>query len=382
MKQKKELHVLYIITKLELGGAQKVCLTLKKGLSSYGHIPLLISGAEGALVNQVEGSSHVYLLKSFKRNISLLGLWNEVKSFFIMIKQIRNLKKKYPKLIVHTHSTKAGLMGRWAAFFSGVKQRVHTIHGYAFHTHQNYFIWFSIYFLELITSVITTHFICVSSEDVKIGIKLFPNFAKKHSIIRAAVDWQQFYKPAHKATPFPVHKNPFIFGTISCFKKQKNLFDLLEAFKIVQQKSPYVQLEIIGDGTLRPQIEQWIQQHKLEDKIILHGWQDKVAPIMLHWHTFVMSSLWEGLPCAVVEARLLKLPVLSYKTGGIKDIITHKKNGLLYKQFDIKGLADGMLCIAQDKKMFATMQEYKENLNDFRDNQMIEQHIELYKKII
>jgi len=381
MKQKKELHVLYIITKLELGGAQKVCLALKNGLDESGHTSLLISGTKGKMVSNVKQSSHVYLLESFTREVSLLAPWRELKNFFTLISHIRKLKKKFPNLIVHTHSTKAGLVGRWAAFFARVKRRVHTVHGYAFHTNQNWFVWSAIYFLELLTSFVTTHFVCVSSQDVKTGIKLFPRFAKKHSIIRAAVDWKQFYKPARVANAFPEKTEPFVFGTVACFKKQKNMFDLLEAFKAVWKKRPHTRLEIIGDGILRPQIEAWIQKYNLEKHIVLHGWQEKVAPLMLHWHAFVLSSLWEGLPCAIVEARLLKLPVLSYNTGGIHDVIVSGENGFLYKQGDTQSLASGMFSIMENEKLFCKLQNFQEDLSDFNNRQMVAQHIELYQKL-
>lgn len=382
MKQKKELHVLYIITKLELGGAQKVCLTLKKGLEHEGHTCPLISGTHGILANSVTQEQHVYLLDSLTREVSLFAPIRELRTFFALIRHIKKLKKQYPDLIVHTHSTKAGILGRWAAWCARVKNRVHTVHGYGFHKHQNFIFWTAIYITELFTSLITTHFVCVSSEDVKTGIRLFPGFAHKHSIIRAAVDWEQFYQPARTTTPFPDPSAPFLFGTVACFKKQKNLMDLLIAFELVYQQHPQARLEIIGDGTLRLQIEKWIAQHHLNSVITLHGWQDKVAPHMITWHAFVLSSLWEGLPCAVVEARLLKIPVLSYNTGGIHDVIIHGENGFLYQQGSIQELAKGMMELLQNPTLVHKLQHYHENLTDFDNQQMIKQHLDLYQKLL
>jgi len=381
MKNKKEIQVLYIITKLELGGAQKVCISLLDGLKSSGHESFLISGLSGPLVKKLKEKANVLLLQNLKREISIKQIFGEIKNFFDLIKNIRKIKHDHPNLIVHTHSTKAGLIGRWAAFFAGIKKRIHTIHGHSFNAHQNKISWFITYFLELITNFITTHYICVSSEDVKIGIKLFPRFAKKHTIIRAAVDWNQFYIPAHKTSPFPEYKKPFVFGTVSCFKKQKNLFDLFEAFKYAYAQNHNIRLEVVGDGSLRPEFEKWIRDNDLENKIVLHGWQDKVAPFMMEWNSYVMSSLWEGLPCAIVEARLLKLPVLSYKTGGIHDVITHGENGFLYKQGNWRELASGMLAISANRYLYKKLQEHEDNLHDFNDQQMVQQHLELYKEL-
>lgn len=382
MKQAKEPCVVYIITQLELGGAQKICLSLFNNLSPHQITTKLISSAQGVLVNQVKDSPNALLLPTLQRSVTLSGIWYELKTFFSMIRKLRRLKKEYPHIIVHTHSTKAGILGRWAAFFAGIKTRIHTIHGYAFHKHQSWIKWLIIYSIELITSLITTHFICVSSEDVKTGITLFPFFAKKHSIIRAAVDWQQFYIPARIAENFPIQNELFIFGTVSCFKPQKNLFDLLHSFEYVHLYNPDTRLEIIGDGAQRNQIEEWIIDHGLGYAITLHGWQDKVAPLMIHWHAFVLSSLWEGLPCAIVEARLLKLPVLSYKTGGIGDVIFSGENGMLYSQGNWKALAQGMLELSTNKELYKKLQTHHDDLHDFNNERMVQQHIKLYSQFL
>ena len=379
MSSKKELPVLYIITKLELGGAQKICLSLFERLNEKGNAAFLISGEDGILCNQIAHHPHVRLLKTFRREI--FAPWHEIKNFITLIKEIKKIKKAHPDLIVHTHSTKAGILGRWAAWFAGVRKIVHTVHGYGFHPHQNKLAWLAIFTCEFFTSLITSHFVCVSSHDVKIGIKLFPRFKKKHSIIRAAVDWEKFAQPAQKTVPFPEPLQPFVFGTVSCFKPQKNLIDLLQAFELVVKQNPQVQLELIGDGTMRLALETWALEHRLQDKIVFHGWQHEVVPFLQKWHAFVLSSLWEGLPCAIVEARLLHLPILSYKTGGIHDVITSGENGFLFDQGNWQALGQGMLQLSQNQSIHQAMQQYPDNLSAFKNDYMIEQHQQLYKNL-
>ncbi|KKP36189.1 MAG: hypothetical protein UR26_C0001G0233 [candidate division TM6 bacterium GW2011_GWF2_32_72] len=378
-RKKKKLSVVYIITKLELGGAQKVCLSLFEQLNETDNA-YLISGSEGTLVKKIKNSPKAILLKNLKNEAKISGLKNELQNFLNLIKTLRKLKRKHPTLIAHTHSTKAGIVGRWAAFFAGIKNRVHTVHGFAFHSHQNKIKTLIIWFAEFVTSFITTHFICVSSADIKTGSKLFPFFKKRSSIIRAAVEWDKFYKPATTLKNF---ENPkcFTFGTVSCFKPQKNLIDLLKAFELVHQQNSNTQLELIGDGILRPELETWITQHNLQHVIKLHGWQDDVSKIMINWNTFVLSSLWEGLPCAVVEARLMKLPVISYKTGGIHDVIEHNQNGYLFEQKQWVELAKAMLQLSQDNVLKNKMQNYKEDLSSFHDVNMLKQHKNLYEKL-
>jgi glycosyltransferase involved in cell wall biosynthesis len=376
----KDPHIVYIITKLELGGAQKVCLTLFKQIQQQMGASL-IAGSDGYLVHDVANHPNLILLDDFKREISCKSIFTEIRLFIRLVRTLMRLKRKHPDLIVHTHSTKAGIVGRWAAFFARIKYRIHTIHGYAFHEHQHRSLAWLIIAIEWLTSLITTHFVCVSLHDARTGMRLFSGFDRKHTIIRAAVDWQQFYLPARQAPPFPAAEAPFIFGTIACFKPQKNLFDLLQAFLWAYQRTSNIRLEIIGDGHQRTAILAWIEQHKLWHVITLHGWQAHVAPIMAQWHAFVLSSLWEGLPCAVVEARLLKLPVLSYNTGGIADIINHDENGLLFKQKDWLALGAAMVELSTNQEQYQKLSNHTEHLEDFCDTQMIEQHIKLYTTI-
>jgi len=387
MEHHNELHIVYIITKLELGGAQKVCLSLFRKLKNQAST-FLISGSDGVLVPELFNDPHAYLMPHFKREITIRSLFGDVQQFVQLIWKLRTLKKQYPNLIVHTHSTKAGIMGRWAAFFARITQRVHTIHGFAFHEHQSRLVAWGIYLLELFTSLITTEFICVSSADVIVGKKLFPRFEKKHSIIRAAVDDATFlaaYRVAAQNTDYQtsnslVSRQKFIFGTVTCFKPQKNLFDLLRAFQYVHARHPVTHLEIIGDGVLRPALEQWIIQHQLTNAITLYGWQGDVAPTMSRWDVFVLSSLWEGLPCAVVEARLLKLPVVTYDTGGIHDVIFHGKNGLLCRQ-QWQHLAQNMLEVHCNTTLYQQLKHYQDDLSNFYLDTMIEQHAALYRRL-
>ncbi len=371
--------VVYIITKLELGGAQKVCLSLFHQLPAQHIKTILISGNEGSLAPTVKDHQQVILLDSFKREVSFSLLFAEFKTFLQLIRQLRSLKKQHSSLIVHTHSTKAGLVGRWAAFFAGVKTRVHTIHGYAFHNHQSKLIWSAIYLLELLTSFITTHFVCVSGADVKTGKKLFPRFARKYSVIRAAVDANLF--DTHHPQPFPPADSPFVFGSVACHKRQKNLPDLIRAFAFVHTNNPNTRLEIIGDGVGRSSLEALIQELNITHAVTLHGWKSDVAATMKTWHAFTLSSLWEGLPCAVVEARLMKLPVLCYHTGGIYEVIRPGVNGFLYKQKDWQSLAQGMLTLSRDPQLHERLRSSADTLAEFHEDRMIEQHRNLYVNI-
>lgn len=375
-------HIVFILTKLELGGAQKICLTLMKGLVEKGYTCSLISGSEGPLVQETQQFSSVFLLDDFKREIGLNFIIQESKTFKQIIQILKHLKQQHPNLIIHTHSTKAGILGRWAAFFAGIKNRIHTVHGYGFHAAQNNFAWLATYILECMTAPISTHFICVSNTDAKTGMKLLPGFKKKYSIMRAAVDTRAFASSIRSQTS---EQQTVVIGSVSCFKPQKNLLDLLRAFchvyTIAKNYGINVKLEIIGDGTQRELLEAWIDSHSLSSAITLYGWQNNVASIMQSWDVYAMSSLWEGLPCAIIEARLCALPVVCYNVGGIAEVIIDGQNGFLLTPHDWQGLAEKLLLLVTMPMLRLSLSYFPDNLSAFEISTMVDSHIRLYETL-
>jgi glycosyltransferase involved in cell wall biosynthesis len=378
MKQLKNPHVVYVLTKLELGGAQKVCLALFEGMHQAHINTSLITGTEGVLTPLVKDKREVTLLPSLVRHISVIQDFYCLKE---LITQLALYKKKYPELIVHTHSTKAGILGRCAAWWLSLKV-VHTIHGYGFHDNQSKLVWLSIYCIELLLSVCTTHYLCVSRADAKTGIRLFPGFKNRHTIIHAAVDHTHFIRSIDQALHFPSESEPFIFGTISCFKPQKNLQDLIKAFASVHAIKPQVRLEIVGDGVLRHELEMLIKKYNLTKHVTLHGWKHDVYPYMKQWHSFILSSLWEGLPCAIVEARLMHIPVACYDTGGIGEVIFHDTNGLLAPRGNWTMLAHHMQALASSEQLYTRLQRHRDDLSDFDIPSMIQNHRTVYHSLI
>ena len=380
MSKEKPVQVIYILTQLELGGAQKIALTLLQGVQQGGLSTALISGTKGPLVARAQKLGKTVLLDSFVRSVGVTSLMSELKTFFSLVRILRKYKKAYADLTVHTHSTKAGILGRWAAFFAGVRNRVHTVHGFSFHPYQSRLVWLVHVTLEWITSLITTRYICVSHKDRDTGIRLFPRFARTSTIIRAAVDTQHFFMPARHSK----HDANFTFGVIGCFKPQKNLFDLLHAFHHVhsslsEEEKKKTRLQIIGDGLLRDKIEAWIEKHNLIQAIDLLGWQDDVAPFLKRWDVMVSSSLWEGLPCALVDASCSNLSVIANDVGGVAEVIKDNKNGFIIRPRDREMLGKRMLEVVLDRHLLSRLANYDDDLSAFSNATMIEQHLAVYR---
>jgi glycosyltransferase involved in cell wall biosynthesis len=395
--------ILHIITRLDLGGAQKSCLALIAHLQqNYPDFDVyLISGSRGELVPQAQNLQNVQLLDTLIWEIHPKNLVLELKNFLKLVLIMRKLQIKHKKLIIHTHTIKAGTLGRWAAWVAGVKIRVHTIHGFSFHPYQNKLVWLIFYLIELFNSLITTHFICVSSQDLNAGREIFPKFAQKSSIIRAAT----LYRPqgcsnipgpgfaqgyagqamvsvlrSKKYRIQPVTTPQIItIGTIASLKPGKNLFELLKAFKFAQKQlkshSITLHLQIVGDGPLRPALEAYLTHHHLTSTVQITGWTPNPMLYAQKWSSFVFTSLWEGLPCALVEIKELEIPILAYQVGGLPDLIDQSR------------------LICPPKWLMLANQLVQSQLNpqnqptrptspDFYIPKMAQDHIKLYKSLL
>ena len=209
-----------------------------------------------------------------------------------------------------------------------------------------------------------------------------PGFKNNHSIIRASA----FTRPNNTFTRpiriFGEDERPFIIGTTSCFKPQKNLQDLIKIFSaFVKTTTPNARLEILGDGQQREKLENLAKEQGVADLITFAGWQSDIAPWLARWDVFALTSLWEGLPCATVEARLFKLPVIAYNTGGIKDIIFNNQNGFLVAQYDKESFLACLQKCYSDCAYYNQLASHNDDLEAFKIETMVNQHIKLYKKL-
>ncbi len=369
----KSSAVIFIITKLELGGAQKVCLALYQGFKQHTNT-YLFCGKGGILDKQVEQDPNVLFLKFMSREVYLIGLIFDFLALLEIIFQIKKVQSMHQQIIVHTHSSKAGLLGRIAAKIAGVKLIVHTVHGFAINPlhskiKQKIFLAF-----EQLGTWCCDRIVCVSKQDLDFGSKYIHTFASKASIIRAAVEDKFFSQDIYDS----VEKEKIIIGTISCFKKQKNLQDLIMAFAILKKSSSReFELEIIGDGEERKIIEDLIKKLNLEASVKLLSWQKDVITHLRRWKIFALSSLWEGLPCSVIQAQLLRLFCVCYDTGGIGEAIIPGKTGFVVKNKNPASLAY-FLSLAIEKNFEEDLQETKNRLNTYSEHFMIEKTRQLF----
>jgi glycosyltransferase involved in cell wall biosynthesis len=330
--------VCHIITRLELGGAQQNTLFTVSHLNETKFHRVLVTGESGILDHEAKTLPNVsvFQVPSMVRQI------HPIKDGYTLWKLTALLKRLQPT-IVHTHSSKAGILGRLAARLAKVPIVIHSIHGFGFTPHQHPLHRQVLVSAERLVSRWTTRFFAVSEANRQQGIlrRLFS--ADKCVVIRSGVDLE-----ALNSTQVDVPKkkrelglDPVrpVVGTIGPFKRQKAPLDFVRMASRVARSRPDVQFVMVGDGELRSEVEAELRSCGLVSSVHLLGWRRDVAEILRCLDVFALTSLWEGLPRVYLEALASGVPIVGTRVDGAEEVIRDGVNGYLLKPGDVDGLS-------------------------------------------
>jgi glycosyltransferase involved in cell wall biosynthesis len=375
--------VCHIITMLELGGAQQNTLYTVSHLNREMFQSLLICGEGGLLDEEAKSFKDVPVrfLSSLQRSIHP---WRDLKAFM----QLYSILKREKPDIVHTHSSKAGILGRWAAFLSGVPVIIHTIHGFGFHGEQPLWKRGLFIFLERITSSITSTFIAVSKDNIRTGKKLSILSERQVRLIRSGITLNRF-NSQHDRDGFALRRSlgipvdaPLV-GMVGCFKPQKSPLDFVKIASEVLKKAKEAHFIMVGDGELREKVEEERERRFLKERLHLLGWRRDMPAIMKALDVLVLPSLWEGLPRVIPEAMASGKPVVASSIDGAKDIIKDGETGFLALPHDIERFASRVCLLLEDQGLRQRMiQESQKCLQEFDIDAMVRQQEELYDALI
>ncbi len=390
------IKVCHIITKLELGGAQQNTLYTVKHLDRGHFLPLLITGSEGILVEEANRYADVskYYIPQLVREIRPR---KDATAFYVLWQILRQEAHKDTDIqtIVHTHSSKAGILGRWAAKLAGVPVIIHSIHGFGFHQYQSFLTRWLFIALEWITAKITTHFIAVSRTNITRGIRLGLFAESQVSLIRSGIDLDRFRRSSthseiraaqHREKllqklHIPKHKR--IVGMIACFKPQKAPLDFVRAMKLVFERCCDVHAIMVGDGMLRSHIETMIAREGLEQSISLLGWRTDIPELLHLCDMLVLTSLWEGLPRVGPQAMAAGLPIVATHVDGIPEAVHDGKNGFLVSPGNIQGIAEKILYLLNNPDIAKRMGiRGQQQVDEFDIQRMVRQQEDLYQSLI
>lgn len=339
-----KINILFVITKLELGGAQLQLLSLIRGLDRSKYNIFLFTAREGFLsrdAGSIPGITVRYSYFLERRINPFLDLAVLIELYLFM--------KRERISIVHTHSSKAGIVGRFSAFAAGVPRIFHTVHGWSFNRYQNAIVRNFYVLMERAAASVSTRLVVVSECDRSRGIDAGIGRGDNYVLIRYGIERGLFRsKDRSIREHFGIPRSAVLVGTIACFKPQKAFADLIAAARKVCAASENVFFIIAGDGSLRPSIESMIIENGLGSRVLLAGWRRDIPGFLSALDIFMLASRWEGLPVSVMEAMASGLPVVATDTGGISELVIDGKNGYLVPVGDTCAMADILLRLAGD----------------------------------
>jgi glycosyltransferase involved in cell wall biosynthesis len=338
----RKFNLLHFVTKLELGGAQQSILYALKNFDRNHFRVFLVSGTEGFLVEEA--------LRLPRTQVILLpGLKHPIRPPYDLatLAHLTKILRRHKIDLVHTHSSKAGIIGRVAGRIAGVPAIVHTIHGWSFNDYQRPLERKFYIGLERLTAKFTDRLIVVSATDIDKGLEEGIGRPEQYQMVRCGIEIDKFQYTRinirKKREELGILSGGPLIGMIACFKPQKAPLDFIRAAGIVNRQFPRANFLLVGDGILRPQIESWIAQMNLNSQVILSGWREDIPEILASIDMLVLSSLWEGLPRVFLQAMAAGKPIVATAVDGAREVILDGVNGYLVPPRQPEKLAEKIM---------------------------------------
>jgi glycosyltransferase involved in cell wall biosynthesis len=393
-----KIKVVHIITRLILGGAQENTLLTVEGLQKTGNYEVTLFtgpslGPEGSLVEEAKKRGvKLVFVDSLRRNIHP---WLDFKSFFKLYLLLRTGSYH----IVHTHSSKAGILGRLAAWVTGTPIIIHTIHGLPFFPYQNKFMNFIAVNLERITALFTDKIITVCDNMAKQAHRAKVASLNKFLTIYSGMELDTFLKVEENKKlkeSLGIKDNEPVIGKIARLFELKGHRFLLKSAKEVISKFPNAKFLFIGDGILKDELKKQALRLGIEDRIIFAGLvpREKIPDYISIMDIVVHVSLREGLARAIPQAFACSKPVIAFNIDGADEIIKDGQNGFLlpapdipekeWSRYDTEQLTSSILKLLRNENLRKKVGEEGRKVVDpiFRAEYMVEKIDDLYRQLL
>lgn len=344
MKERR-IKVIHVITKMDVGGAQETALRAVASLDAERFGAILVSGGEiGSTGSLHEEATRLgvdlRIVPALVRRIAPLR--DAVASVMLMALFLRERPD-----VVHTHSSKAGVLGRITARFAGVPLIVHSVHGWSFRSHMPPWLHGCAVLAEQTMARICDRIIVVSDRDRIEGLAYGVGRTSQYVLVRSGIDVERYaaakqLRPATRAgLHIPDHVP--VIGSVMRLARPKDPETFLRAAASVRTRYPEARFVIVGDGPRRSAVESLAEALGLADSVIFTGVRRDVPELLGALDIFVLASWSEGLPRVVTEAMASSVPVVASDVGGISEVVESGETGLLVPPGDVEELAGALL---------------------------------------
>ncbi len=347
--------ILRIIGRLNVGGPAIHTILLTDMLDEERYVSHLVTGTEGA----TEGSMR-YLAE--ERGLALIEIpemgreisWkDDVTALWKLMKLMKAMKPD----IIHTHTAKAGTLGRVAAILAlpfHRKKLFHTFHGHVFHSYFSPLKTKVFILIEQSLGRFTDRIIAVSDNTGKELLDFKIASEAKIKVIPLGLDLDQFavcdkFRGELKAE-LGIPQEKIVLGIVARLVPVKGICYFLQAVKILKESRHDLCVLVVGDGELRNQLEEQTDELGIRDVVKFLGYRKDLARVYADLDIVVLSSLNEGLPVSIIEAMSSGKVVVSTSVGGVPNLISEGATGFLSPPKDPEALAKSLECAIMQKE--------------------------------
>jgi glycosyltransferase involved in cell wall biosynthesis len=312
---------------------------------------------------------------------------NDLRGLVALFRHIRKIEPH----IVHTHTSKAGILGRLAAWIARVPVVIHTPHGHVFYGHFGRSLSRMFLQMEKLLGRITHHQIALTPEEGNDYLNLGVTKSNKISVIHSGVDLNCFKGSGAASNPrrneLAIPPDSLVVGYVGWLIPIKGVTYLVQAMADVIQRHPNSLLVLVGKGDEKGmeeiKLKEQVENLGLADNVRFLGWRSDVDAIMGSFDIFVLPSLNEGMGRVLVEAMAAGLPIVASRVGGIPDLVKDGENGLLVPPADASALGKVISDILTDKEKRNRMGAAgKKMCRPYSVEAMVEQIDDLYRELL
>ncbi len=379
--------VLFVITRLAAGGAPSVTLSMLKSLRENGYDVELATGLAGKgerdLLPEIKDKDYkVTVIPELVRNVRPL-------KDLIALGKLRKLMKEGKYDVVHTHTTKAGILGRLAANQAKVPHVIHSPHGHIFHGYFNPVLIKLYVMLETMAARWTQKTITLTEKEKKEYLALGIGVPGEYECIYNGIDVDKYCDPdlsvKAERRRLNISTTATVLLTVGRLVHVKGHRHLLEAVASMgHEESADVHCLIIGDGDLREELESQAHELGISEKISFLGHQNNITPFLMISDLFVLPSLNEGFGLVVIEAMASGLPIIATNVGGVPEIVKDGETGILVSPGESSALKNGILTLLKDREILRQIgnQNRERVQREFSLKQMNDKVEKLYDEVL
>ena len=353
----KKLKVLRIINRFNLGGPTYNATLLTRYMSDDFET-LLIGG-----VHDEGEADSLHILKENNVNAIVIPELKRDPNFFSDRKayfKIKQIIKEFQPDIVHTHASKAGLIGRYAAYKCGVKSIIHTYHGHVFHSYFGKIKTHLIIMVERFLANKSTGIVAISeSQKEELAFKYKICNSDKIKVIHLGFDLSKFLTNSTKyrkevRDQFRIKEDEVaiaIIGRLAPIKNHVFFLNIIE--ELLKKELKKIKVFIVGNGSEYSRIHEKVKQINLKygEIISLTSWILDISKFNCGMDIICLTSDNEGTPVSLIEGQASGLPVISTKIGGVSDIVKENESGFLIEKEDLETYAEKLRLLVVDKSL-------------------------------